>query len=144
MLGPFLLVGEEFGLVGSVAVIALYAALVLAQVGSFAERMTAGRGFIAIAIVVLGRWHPLGALLAALGAGLRAQAVGAAVRAAFARIEAAVGSERYAGHFGAMDKDSSFAACIAARDAAREAGADLLIATTVAPDNTWPVFESRT
>jgi alcohol dehydrogenase class IV len=45
-----------------------------------------------------------------------------------ARIEAAVGSERYAGHFGAMDKDSSFAACIAARDAAREAGADLLIA----------------
>lgn len=45
-----------------------------------------------------------------------------------ARIEAAVGSERYAGHFGAMDKDSSYAACVAARDAAREAGADLLIA----------------
>lgn len=45
-----------------------------------------------------------------------------------ARIEAAVGAERYAGHFGAMDKDSSFAACIAARDSAREAGADLLIA----------------
>jgi simple sugar transport system permease protein len=32
--------------------------LVLAQVGTFAEEMTAGRGFIAIAIVVLGRWHP--------------------------------------------------------------------------------------
>ena len=41
-------------------------ALVLAQAGTFAERMTAGRGFIAIAIVVLGRWHPVGAFLAAL------------------------------------------------------------------------------
>jgi ABC-type uncharacterized transport system permease subunit len=34
------------------------AALVLAQVGTFAENMTAGRGFIAIAIVVLGGWRP--------------------------------------------------------------------------------------
>ena len=42
------------------------ASLVLAQVGTFTEKMTAGRGFIAIAIVVLGRWHPLGAALAAL------------------------------------------------------------------------------
>lgn len=42
------------------------ATLVLAQVGTFSERMTAGRGFIAIAIVVLGRWHPGGVLLAAL------------------------------------------------------------------------------
>lgn len=42
------------------------ATLVLAQVGTFAEKMTAGRGFIAIAIVVLGRWHPVGILLAAL------------------------------------------------------------------------------
>ncbi len=40
--------------------------LVLAQVGTFAERMTAGRGFIAIAIVVLGRWHPVGVLAASL------------------------------------------------------------------------------
>lgn len=39
--------------------------LVLAQTGTFAEGMSAGRGFIAIAIVVLGRWHPLGALAAA-------------------------------------------------------------------------------
>jgi len=46
------------------------ATLVLAQVGTFAERMTAGRGFIAIAIVVLGRWHPLGVLLGALLFGL--------------------------------------------------------------------------
>lgn len=42
------------------------ASLVLSQVGAFTERMTAGRGFIAVAIVVLGRWHPMGALAAAL------------------------------------------------------------------------------
>ena len=42
------------------------ASLVLAQVGTFAERMTAGRGFVAIAIVVLGRWNPFGVLLASL------------------------------------------------------------------------------
>jgi general nucleoside transport system permease protein len=42
------------------------ATLVLAQVGTFAEGMTAGRGFLAIAIVVLGRWHPIGVGLAAL------------------------------------------------------------------------------
>ena len=40
--------------------------LVLAQAGTFAEGMSAGRGFIGIAIVVLGRWHPLGVALAAL------------------------------------------------------------------------------
>ncbi len=42
------------------------ATLVLAQVGTFAEKMTAGRGYVAIAIVVLGRWHPVGVALAAL------------------------------------------------------------------------------
>jgi simple sugar transport system permease protein len=42
------------------------AILVLAQAGTFAERMSAGRGFIAIAIVVLGRWNPLGVAAAAL------------------------------------------------------------------------------
>jgi simple sugar transport system permease protein len=40
--------------------------LVLAQSGTFIEGMSAGRGFIAIAIVVLGRWHPVGAVLAAM------------------------------------------------------------------------------
>lgn len=40
--------------------------LVIAQAGSFAEGMSAGRGFIAIAIVVLGRWHPLGVAAAAI------------------------------------------------------------------------------
>lgn len=39
--------------------------LVLSQAGTFVEGMSAGRGFIAIAIVVLGRWHPLGVGLAA-------------------------------------------------------------------------------
>ena len=40
--------------------------LVLAQAGTFAEGMSAGRGFIAIAIVALGRWTPGGVLLASL------------------------------------------------------------------------------
>jgi simple sugar transport system permease protein len=40
--------------------------LVLAQAGTFAENMSAGRGFIAIAIVVLGRWNPAGIALASL------------------------------------------------------------------------------
>jgi simple sugar transport system permease protein len=40
--------------------------LVLAQAGTFAENMSAGRGFIAIAIVVLGRWRPAGVAVAAL------------------------------------------------------------------------------
>jgi simple sugar transport system permease protein len=50
--------GATGGLAGGV--------LVLAQAGTFAEGMSAGRGFIAIAIVVLGRWHPLGVAAAAL------------------------------------------------------------------------------
>ncbi len=40
--------------------------LVIAQAGTFVEGMSSGRGFIAIAIVVLGRWRPLGVALAAL------------------------------------------------------------------------------
>jgi simple sugar transport system permease protein len=40
--------------------------LVVAQVGTFAEGMSAGRGFIAIAIVALGRWSPVGVAIAAM------------------------------------------------------------------------------
>lgn len=47
--------------------------LVLAQVGTFAEGMSAGRGFIAIAIVVLGRWSPIGVAGAALLFGAASQ-----------------------------------------------------------------------
>ncbi len=42
------------------------AALVLAQAGTFAEGMSAGRGFIALAVVSLGRWHPFGVAGASL------------------------------------------------------------------------------
>jgi simple sugar transport system permease protein len=45
------------------------ACLVVAQVGTFAEGMSAGRGFIAVAIVVLGHWSPIGVGIAALGFG---------------------------------------------------------------------------
>lgn len=40
--------------------------LALAHAGTFTQGMSAGKGFIAIAVVVLGRWHPLGVLAAAL------------------------------------------------------------------------------
>ncbi|MBU6367717.1 MAG: ABC transporter permease [Gemmatimonadetes bacterium] len=57
-LGAILLAGALAGVAG--------ATLVLAQAGTFVEGMSAGRGFIAIAIVVLGRRHPVGVALAAL------------------------------------------------------------------------------
>jgi simple sugar transport system permease protein len=44
--------------------------LSLAQISSFVENMVVGRGFIAIACVVFGRWHPVKALAVALCFGL--------------------------------------------------------------------------
>ena len=40
--------------------------LVLAQLGLFRETIVSGQGFIALSIVIFGRWHPLKAALAAI------------------------------------------------------------------------------
>jgi simple sugar transport system permease protein len=55
------------------------AAITLAVLGSYNDGLTNGRGYIALAIVIVGRWTPLGALIGALifaffdSLGLRAQ-----------------------------------------------------------------------
>lgn len=44
--------------------------LVLSQVKVFSEDMSAGKGFVALAAIILGRWNPLGALAACLFFGI--------------------------------------------------------------------------
>lgn len=53
-------------LISTVAAGAAGAYLVLAQVGQFRETIVAGQGFIALAIVIFGRWDPYRAAIAAL------------------------------------------------------------------------------
>lgn len=50
------------------------AALPLVQSNTFTEGMTAGRGFIALAIVIFGRWRPAGLVFASLFFGLASAA----------------------------------------------------------------------
>lgn len=57
-LGALLFGGAMAGLAG------VYLSMVHSS--TFIEGMTGGRGFIALAIVIFGRWHPLGVLLASL------------------------------------------------------------------------------
>jgi len=60
--GAVLFGGLMAGLAGSY--------LSLAHSSAFTEGMTSGRGFMALAIVIFGRWHPLGVVLASLFFGL--------------------------------------------------------------------------
>jgi ABC-type uncharacterized transport system permease subunit len=70
---------------GSALAGAAGSALSLAQSDTFTEGMTAGRGFLALAVVIFGRWRASGVLLASLFFGgatalqFRLQARGAAV-----------------------------------------------------------------
>ncbi len=56
--GAVIFSGAMIGVAGSF--------LSIAQASSFGEGMTNGRGFIALAVVILGKWNPLGVLAGAL------------------------------------------------------------------------------
>jgi len=45
-------------------------AVLVWQVGRFTDNMTGGRGYLALASLIVGRWHPAGAALACIGFGL--------------------------------------------------------------------------
>ena len=53
-------------LISSAAAGAAGAYILLAQVGQFRETVVTGQGFIALAIVIFGRWDPWRAMMAAL------------------------------------------------------------------------------
>jgi simple sugar transport system permease protein len=42
------------------------ATITVGYLGSFSSDVTAGRGYVAIAVVIIGRWSPIGAMLGAL------------------------------------------------------------------------------
>jgi simple sugar transport system permease protein len=71
---PVVTVRVAVVLVGASLAGAAGAALPLVQSNTFTEGMTAGRGFIALAIVIFGRWRPAGLVLAALFFGLASAA----------------------------------------------------------------------
>jgi simple sugar transport system permease protein len=60
---PAVIVGSLLAALGG-------SALVLATSGGFVPGMTAGRGFIALGVVVLAKWRPLWIMIYALGFGL--------------------------------------------------------------------------
>jgi general nucleoside transport system permease protein len=42
------------------------ATITVGYLGSFSDDVTSGRGYVAIAVVIIGRWSPVGAMLGAL------------------------------------------------------------------------------
>ena len=54
------------GVLLSGALAGLAGAYLAFDAGSFTKEMAGGRGYVALAILVFGRWHPLGVLLGSL------------------------------------------------------------------------------
>lgn len=57
-------------LIGTGLLCGLGGALIVSNAGSFTDGMTAGRGFIALAALIIGGWKPLRTLVACVGFGL--------------------------------------------------------------------------